>query len=459
MAMDIHKSRPNEFRTVSGWLESTAKPGQVDIFGISGYGGIGKSYLLSQVLDYAKPISKGFLQIKIDGADSSILGDFMALYDRRFSPRTIPYGKADYDYFPHARSLARQHAAFAKEVEGAVKKSTCPEDVKKAAKWIFRGGSVLNKCIPKTKEWLDCDYLQKEGVDKGIEGAIDLLSSLNAIEKTSWLPGRVKDVLGISYRERLKADLYRLSADEWVADLSAILNCYQRKDLFRLTHSPIQGLDRLLLIIDDFEILGKTITDFVTKALLPALERANFHSTVIILGRDSLSDAHVDFQHHLSHLVREKIRLERFSDEVAQQMFFDAGYSDAEIPTLMSESQGYPFLVTLLCEAKGGSVSFYQQFYDRTTRWMTPREKSWVLPLCYLERITESSIQDMLPTAPSSAVMEWFKHEASLRDPNAEWYVIAPYIRRTLKEYHHKELGTKKYMELTEKGEKSSKQA
>lgn len=457
--MDIHSSRPSEYKTVLGWLDSVAKPGQVDIFGISGYGGIGKSYLLGQVLDHMKPVSKGYLQIAVDGRDPSILGDFMALYDRRFAPRTVPNGKPNNDYFPHVRHLARQHAAFAKAVETAVKKSASPEDVKKAAGWIFRGGSVLNKCIPKTKEYLDFDSLQKEGVDKRVNEAIDLLASLNAIAKTSGLPGRVKDILGITYRERIKTDLYRLSADEWVADLCAILNRYQRFDRFRLTHSPIKGLDRLLLVLDDFEILGRTIIDFVTTALVPALEQANFHSTLIILGRDSLSDAHVAFQHHLSHLVREKIRLERFPDSVAQQMFREAGHPEADLPTLLSESQGYPFLVTLLCEAKSGSVSFYQQFYERTTRWMAPTEKSWVLPLCYLDRITEASVSAMLPDSPATAVIEWFKHEASLRDPNAQWYVIAPYIRRTLKEYHLKELGTTKYNELIAKGEEASKRA
>ncbi|MBU0967305.1 MAG: hypothetical protein KKA54_13100 [Proteobacteria bacterium] len=457
--MDIHSSRPSEFKTVLDWLNSPAKPGQINIFGISGYGGIGKSYLLSQVLEHEKPVSKGYLTVKIDGADPSILGDFMALYDRKFAPRTIPHGKAGYDYFPHVRYLARQHASFSKDVETALKKSTSPEDVKKAAGWIFRGASVLNKCIPKTKDYIDFDYLRKVGVDKRVDEAIELLASLQAIAKTSWLPGPLKDVLRITYRERLKADLYRLSADEWVADLCAILNRYQRKDFYRLNHSPIKGLGRLLLVIDDFEILGKTIIDFVTTALFPVLERANFHSTVIILGRDTLSDAHISFQHHLSHLVRDKIRLERFPDKIAQQMFLDAGYADGVISTLMDESQGYPFLVTLLCEAKGGSVSFYQQFYERTTRWMTPTEKSWVLPLCYLDRITEDSIQAMLPDTPAFVVMAWFKHEASLRDPNAEWYSIAPYIRRTLKEYHHKELGTKKHEKLIAKGEEASRHA
>jgi len=212
-------------------------------------------------------------------------------------------------------------------------------------------------------------------------------------------------------------------------------------------------------VIDDFEILGKTIVDFVATSLIPALEHANFHSTVIILGRDALPDAHVSFQHHLSRLVRDKIRLEKFPDDVARQMFREAGHQDSDIPTLMEESLGYPFLVSLLCEAKGGSVSFYQQFYERTTRWMTPTQKQWVIPLAYLDRVTEPAIEAMLPDVSASAVMEWFKHEASLRDPNAEWYVIAPYIRRTLKEYHCKEVGTKRQTEMIARGEEASLRA
>jgi len=78
----------------------------------------------------------------------------------------------------------------------------------------------------------------------------------------------------------------------------------------------------LLLVIDDFEILGKTIIEFVTTALIPALEEANFHTTLILVGRDDISDAHIAFQHHLSHLVKDRLRLDKFTDEVTQGMFF-----------------------------------------------------------------------------------------------------------------------------------------
>jgi len=458
--MKIEDTRRSEFHRVSNWLNSNPEHGRVDVYGLSGYGGIGKSFLLRHVLDHIRPTTnKGFLAIKLDGSDQSILGNLIGIYDHSLAPRSVHRGKQNYDYFPHARRLALEYEKLERAVNDEINKTTSTDDVKKAAKWIFRGGSILNKTIPKSKEYVDFEALQKLGVDRGFEEAVDLLSHLKPLDSSSWLPGPIKDITGITYRERLKTDLYRLASDEWVADVCAILNRYQRKDRFKLTHSPIKGMNRLLIIVDDFEILGKTIIEFVTTALIPALEGANFHTTLIFVGRDDIADAHVAFQHHLSHLVKDRLRLDKFTDEVAQGMFLEAGYRQEELDQLMKESLGYPFLVNLLCEAKGGSVSFYQQFFERTTRWMGPTEHAWVLPLCYLERITVESISHMLPSVSASAVIEWFKHEASLRDPNANWYVIAPYIRRTLIEFHKKEIGTKRSDELIAQGKAASEQA
>lgn len=457
--MKIEDTRPTEFHRVGKWLDSPPVSGHIDIFGLSGYGGIGKSFLLRHVFDHIRPEKKGFLTITLDGSDSSILGDMMGVYDHRLAPRSVPRGKQNYDYFPHARRLANEHAKLSRAVKEAIKKTVSTDDVKAAANWIFRGGSFLNKAVPKTKDYVDFKFLQKLGVDKRFEEAVDLLGGIKPLINSSWLPGLVKDITGITYQERLKTDLYRLAADEWILDLCAILNRYRRNDLYKLTHSPIKGLNRLLLVIDDFEILGKTIINFLTTALIPALEKTNFHSTIIIVGRDDMADGHIAFQHHLSHLIKEKLRLDKFSDEITQSMFLEAGYSEEELAQLMTESLGYPFLVNLLCEAKGGSVSFYQQFFERTTRWMGKTERDWVLPLCYLERITEESIAQMLPGVSASAVIDWFKHEASLRDPHASWYVIAPYLRRTLIEFHKREIGTKKSNELIAKGKAASEQA
>jgi hypothetical protein len=454
--MNIESTRQTEFNQVCSWFDSQTEPGKVDIYGISGSGGIGKSFLLRHVLEHKRLETRGFLSIKLDGADKSILGDLIGIYDRSLAPRSIQKGKQNRDYFPHARKLAREHSKLARAVKDAVKKTASPDDVKEAANLIFRGGSFLNKTIPKTKEFIDFEKLKNYGVDKRFEDAVELLAQLKPLATSSLLPGPVKDLVGITYTDRLKSDLYQLAADEWIADLCAILNRYRRNDRYKFTHSPIKGLDRLLLIIDDFEILGKTIIEFVTTALIPALATSNFHTTLVFVGRDDLSDAHVSFQHHLAHLVRQKIRLDKFKDEVARGLFIEAGYADEDLCKLMKDSLGYPFLVNLLCEGKGRNVSFYQQFYERTTRWMGPTEKEWVLPLCYLDKITEESVAIMLPSASPSSVLNWFKHEASLRDPNAEWYVITPYIRRTLIECHKKEIGAKKSEDLIIKGKEAS---
>jgi hypothetical protein len=458
--MDICESRQNEFNIVSGWLNSAPKPGQVDIYGISGYGGIGKSYLLNQVLSSVKPAKNGYLQVTIDGTDASIIGDFMALYDRKFSPKTIPLGKVGYDYFPQARKIVEKYDVLNTDVKTKLNKSEVPVNEKTAAELIFRAGGILNMVIPATEKFINFESLQRLGLDKTINNASKLLDDvINDRSLLGCLPVPIKNALGMTKSERLRTDLYRLCADMWFADISAILNGSRGKNRFKLFNSPINELNRLFLIIDDFESLGKTIIDFFSAALVPVLQQANFHSTVIILGRDDLSDAHVSFQQHLAPIVRKKIRLERFTDEVAQQMFQNAGYSEEDIPKLMSDSQRYPFLVNLLCEVKNGGVSFYQQFYDRTTRWMSQIEKEWVLPLCYLDQINQATIQAMLPHAPASVVMEWFKREASLRDPNAEWYSIAPYIQRTLREYHRKELSDSEYCKFLERGKSASKQA
>lgn len=454
--MSIKESRPTELQQISDWFDTGNTQGGIDIYGISGYGGIGKSYLLDHAIKRIKPRAKGYLHIHVDGSDSSILGDMVAILDRRLAPKSVPGAKPGYDHFPHSRRLVREHAKLENKVNEAVKESGLSKDVQKAAQWIFRGGSVLNQHIPKTKEFLDFESLVKSGVDKHVDQAIELLASLGELRSGSWLPGPIRDFLRLSYSDRIKADLYRLAGEEWVADVGAIFGKHQRSGRGRLAHEPIKGLERLLLVLDDFEILGKTTIHFITTSLIPQLEQSGFHTTIIVAGRDDLFDAHIEFMHHLHHFVRDRIRLEKLSEDVTLRMFRDSGYAEEDLPRLLDESQGYPFLVALLCEAKGGSVSFYKQFYDRTTRWMTASQKNWVLPFCYLDRITEGSVAKMIGDDHARLAMDWFMNEASLRDPHAEWYVISPYIRRTLLEYHLRMIGEEKQQIFIELGRRAS---
>ncbi len=457
--MSIKTTRPGEFGRVLDWFESPATPGRIDIFGLSGFGGIGKSYLLRHALDQVRPEEKGFLRITVDGSDSKILGQFMPIYDRQFAPKSVGKGSSAADYFPRARKLAQKYAELERQIEGKIDKADGARGLKDAANWLLRGGALLNRTIPKSREYLDFDTLRKEGLEDHFQSAVDLVTELAEPANRRWVPGPVKDLVGFSYSDRMRTDLFGLAADEWVGDVSAILTGYRKEDRLKITHAPVAGLERLLLIIDDFEILGKSIADFLVEALIPLLANADFHSTIIVLGRDDLFDSHIGFQHHLSHHVRDRIRLGVLPEEVAAGLFLDAGYGKHELEKLISESMCYPFLVSLLCEAKGGSVSFYKRFYDRTTRWMGETERGWVLPLCYLDRVTESTVALMLPDAPAGAVVDWFGEEASLRDSGAEWYVVAPYIRRTLLEYNERKIGPQKHKAMVEAGKRASAEA
>ncbi len=430
--MNIQESRPSELRRVIDWLSPSGAAETVEIFGLSGFGGIGKSYLLTHALEQVRPRSSGYLRISIDGADRSILGNMMAIYEKQFRPSMVPGGKRNFSYFPDSGKLARKHAEVARQVEEEIQQSSLPERAKIAARLIFHGGKVLNKAIPKTREGVDFEALTELGLDQHLDDAIDFISKLEALD-SSWIPDVIKGPLGIGYVDRVKSDLFGLAAEEWIADISAI---FGKPRGFALTQAPIKEYSNLLLVLDDFEILGSTVVEFLVTCLIPALRSAPFRSKIIVVGRDDLYDADITFQHHLSSLVVDKLRLERFDPAVSEAMFLQAGYSPDELPSLLQESQGYPFIVSLLCEAKGGTVSFYKRFFERTTRWMTEIQKSWVLPLCYLDRIDEQTAVRMVESGNGKAIMDWFTNEASLRDPTAQCYVIAPYIRRTLKAYH-----------------------
>lgn len=446
--MDIQESRRTELQQVKGWFSATGVPGSVEIFGLSGFGGIGKSYLLNHALEQVRPRSRGVLKITIDGSDRSILGNMMAIYERQLRPSTVPGGKRNYNYFPESGKLARKHAEIEKKFEGELEKGKVSDNVKMAAKLIFRGGTLLNKAIPKTKEYVDTEALAELGIDKHVDEAIEILTRAHALD-LSWLPTVIKGPLGIGYADRIKSDLFGLAAEEWIADVSAILG---KPRGFTLTQEPIKEYSSLLLVIDDFEILGSTVVDFLVTSLIRSLQSAPFATKIVIVGRDDLFDAHISFQHHLSGLVIDKLRLEQFDPAVTEKMLLGAGYSTDELPELLEESQGYPFIVSLLCEAKGGTVSFYKRFFERTTRWMTVTQRDWVLLLCYLDRIDEQTIERMLVQPIGKAVMEWFSNEASLRDPNAQCYVIAPYIRRTLKAYNSTLIDTETQGQMEKRG-------
>lgn len=104
--------------------------------------------------------------------------------------------------------------------------------------------------------------------------------------------GPLRDILGLTRRNRVRSDLFNAAADALCGDLAALLAGYRRRDFFKLTHRPLAGFHRLLLVLDDFEATAPVLGEFIVGALLPRLAAASHPSLVLIASRDDLEAIH-----------------------------------------------------------------------------------------------------------------------------------------------------------------------
>ncbi|MEP6937638.1 MAG: hypothetical protein ABI871_06180 [Chthoniobacterales bacterium] len=137
------------------------------------------------------------------------------------------------------------------------------------------------------------------------------------------------------------------------------------------------------------------------ESLLRQLENSRFPVLAIFLGHDDLADAHTGFHQHFANAIVTKIRLEPFDSDDGIRYLESAGYSQDEAQTIYGKSGGYPFILSLFAEHRSNkeqqSAVFYKRFFERTTHWMTGPEKDWLLRLCYLDVVNESTVAAMLP--------------------------------------------------------------
>lgn len=434
---DAH--RKSEVARLLEILQSTE--GGLRIVGISGPGGVGKSYLLRHVLDIASPASLRYLKLTVDGANEQARGDFFALIDGQLAkPSLPPPARPGYDYFPQLRKVAAAHRELVEDAATELSSTAAPVELKDAAIALLKAGRRLNKVVPKTREYLDIDATKLKELDVGqtFDDAWRLVTSLRALRDSTVLPGPLRDAFGMSLKTSVKKSLYHTTADALVADVSAAIGGYRKKDIWRITHSPIPGVERLLLVIDDFEALAPTLEDFLVGHFIPALADAPFPTLMILLGRDDLEAMHPGWGQHCRKYIRDQIRLSPFDHDVAMDMLAGAGVPEARREELYQATQGFPFLLGLLVEELGtqgaDSALFLRKFFDRTTRWMTPREREWLVRVCYLDSINTDTLKSVIDDDVDK-VQDWFEREASIRDPAAPVFRVRPLIRDKVLRY------------------------
>ena len=252
----------------------------------------------------------------------------------------------------------------------------------------------MQAALPFLKKYVDVTKVKEEHLD----AVLGLLEKTKAYaeEERVW-GGFFPDVRGIGRRNRLRAAIGATLAEGLVGDLAAVLSHYQDADKRKPMPRKALGLDRLLLVIDDFESVADELNPFLGEHLVPKLARAGVDTLIVVLGRDRLSDTDsVWKQQHAALLVGE-LRLAPFTREEGEALVRSSGITDGSVVArLIDETACYPYLLMSEIEAEldGGSTALgLKNFFDRTTRWMTPLQKKWLVPICFLSEINEESLE------------------------------------------------------------------
>ena len=448
---DIH--RASEVTRLTRVLEEPAEG--LSIVGISGPGGVGKTFLLSHVLESVVPEKLGYLTLSADAANPDTRGDLLGIVEGQLFRRTLgPPADRTKDYFPQLRDVAEEHRSVIAQAMTEMTKRGAPDNVKRAARLLLRGGRILNGTVAKTRAALDAAGVENADVERAMDEAWELVRGLPGLRDSTGLPGPVRDLLGVTRRNRVKRDLYALTASVIRADLDLALAPDEPAAPTRriLARRSIPGTDRLLLVIDDYEAMAGLLGDFLVGALVPALATAPFRTVLVVLGRDDLEATHPGWAQHCRRFLREQVRLTAFEESAANDLFAAAGIPEARWPSLFLATQGYPFLISLAVEEAGdaaaNSVVFLRRFYDRTTRWMTDREREWFVRVCYLDRVDEDTLRKVFPDEDVSKIQDWFEREPSIRDPSATYFRLRPIVRDKMLRYLEVR-GPSRHRELT----------
>jgi len=450
MAIGGFVGRGNEVKLVRDLVMRPAKPkGSMTIQSIEGPGGVGKSSILWQALDDIDLESEGYLTLKIEGASREIKRTngttTVAAIDQIINTLigsatgTSIIAKPPGYYFPHTNAaIAAVNQLRVNMNQELQKKGIDLENIEHVKRLLLGGADVVDKITtlsPKLKEYLDPDGFNK--IAGGVDDAAIHLKSLHDGSVYFW------EKLGLgsssTIRESAKKDPDSLLAGALVADLIAILLGEHKGSQLQPGHGKIKGLEKLLLIVEDYEALYPILDNFLVTNFLRLLKTKNIHTTIVILGRFKLTATNPIWKDFAKETERRIIVRALTEADVSEMLnFFDVDDAQ-ERARIWEETRGHPYHITLWIEELedgGRSSTTLMEMYKRITMWMTPDQIDWLHTIIFMDDIRVDTLEKTLENpAEASAAYAWFETEGSILEMGSNPPQMLQFVRSRLQEY------------------------
>jgi len=412
--------------------------GKLRIQSIEGPGGIGKTSLLEHVLGKINLSQRKYLTLSINGNELSKKWIFSAInhmIENAKCDAQLP--KPMRSYFTNLASISAIHNELHAETqaEAAKLKEGKPDpDILEAAFNVATSlGKTINNLSQKSKEYINFEEVEKQ--KPNIESF--LRASKTILKETPSLFERFGIGSRTTQRNAIRENALCPLAGALFKDLSAILSTYDKSENLKPSQSKVKEIDRLLIIIDDYETTKDTLEEFLLNNFFEHLKQATFETVVIILGRDDINNTHSSWDQHFGKFMEPAIKINPL-DRSQMDKLVDSlkAITTEDKDRAWNDTRGYPFLVKLWMEELqngGRNGTSLMRFYKRTTRWMTEEQKKWLNYALLIRKINYESFNRALGNeAEAKRAWEWFKAEGSVRDQD---FNVNEYIRSRLEDY------------------------